>query len=98
MMFSSPSSSIGNSMKHLAALLLALLTVPVLPAQQPDESGHLGNVLAQARVAQSNGDFVTAEHAYQQAVRIRPDIPEFGPISDSCNMRRGKAERHAELS
>lgn len=64
-------------MKHLAALLLALLTVPVSPAQQPDESGPLGNFLAQARVAQSNGDFVTAEHAYQQAVRIRPDIPEL---------------------
>ena len=64
-------------MKRLAALLLALLTVPVLPAQRLDESGQLSNVLAQARVAQSNGDFVTAEHAYQQAVRIRPDIPEL---------------------
>jgi tetratricopeptide (TPR) repeat protein len=64
-------------MKNLAALLLALLTVPVLPAQQPEEGGQLTNFLAQARVAQSNDDFVTAEHAYQQAVRIRPDIPEL---------------------
>jgi tetratricopeptide (TPR) repeat protein len=76
-MYSLPSSYIGNCMKNLAALLLALLTVPVLPAQQPDEGGQLTSFLAQARVAQSNDDFVTAEHAYQQAVRIRPDIPEL---------------------
>jgi tetratricopeptide (TPR) repeat protein len=64
-------------MKYLAAILLALLTVPVLPAQQPDVGDPLNDLLAQARVAQSNDDFVTAEQAYQHAVRLRPDIPEL---------------------
>ena len=62
-------------MKYLATILFALLAVPVLPAQQPD--ALLDNVLAKARVAQSNDDFVAAEQAYQQAVHIRPDIPEL---------------------
>ncbi len=64
-------------MKYLATILLALLTVPVLPAQQPDADNLLDNLLAKARVAQSNDDFVAAEQAYQQAVHIRPDIPEL---------------------
>ena len=64
-------------MKYLAAILLALLAVPVLPAQQRDEGDQLDNLLAQARVAQAKDDFVTAKQAYLQAVRIRPDIPEL---------------------
>ena len=76
-MYSLPSNYIGNSMRYLAAILLALLTVPVLPAQQADEDGQLAKYLARARTAQVKEDFVTAGQAYQQAVRLRPDIPEL---------------------
>jgi tetratricopeptide (TPR) repeat protein len=76
-MYSWLSNYIGNCMKYLAAILLALLAVPVLPAQPPDEGDQLDNLLAQARVAQAKDDFVTAEQAYRQAVRLRPDIPEL---------------------
>jgi tetratricopeptide (TPR) repeat protein len=67
------SVELGHMM--LMVLILLILSPPVLGRQEEDS--HLAAILAAAQQAQARSDFAAAAEAYQQAVKIRADIPEL---------------------
>lgn len=75
--FSSQGSFTGKvSLKQCLILLLFLLLAGRSFGQQ-DQSSNLASLLAAAQQAQTANNFAAAAADYQQAVKLRPDIPEL---------------------
>ena len=58
-------------------LLSIVLAGCLSAAAQPDASGKLESLLAQAQQAQAGGDYRAAAAAYREAVSLRPDTAEL---------------------
>jgi len=58
-------------------LLLVLLVKPVSGLGQQQPVSKLESLVAAAQQAQAANDYATAANAYNQAVRIRADMPEL---------------------
>jgi tetratricopeptide (TPR) repeat protein len=59
----------------LGVLILLVLALPGFGRQEEDS--HLAAILAAAQQAQARSDYAAAAEAYQDAVKIRADIPEL---------------------
>lgn len=76
-MFSSPRSFIGDLfLKRFLTLCLLILLAGRSFGQQ-DQSSDLASLLAAAQQAQAANNYTAAIADYQQAVKLRPDIPEL---------------------
>lgn len=76
-MFSSPRSSTGDLfLKRFLTLCLFILLAGRLFGQQ-DQSSDLASLLAAAQQAQAANNYTAAVTDYEQAVKLRPDIPEL---------------------
>jgi cytochrome c-type biogenesis protein CcmH/NrfG len=77
--FNLPESSIGDlGLKNCFELLLmVLLVTPLFGFGPKDQNATLESLLATAQQAQAGSDYAAAAHAYKQAVKIRPDVPEL---------------------
>jgi tetratricopeptide (TPR) repeat protein len=68
---------VNNCFKFVSFMLLALLVKPLPGLGQQAAAPTLEALVAVAQQAQAAQDYVAAEKAYKQAVRIEPSMPEL---------------------
>lgn len=77
--FNSRANTIGNSLVKncFKALLFILLAIPKPGYGQQDRASQLASLLTAAQQAQARNDYAAAENAYEEAVKLRSDMPEL---------------------